>query len=136
MDEKLKKQLLAALQKVAAQDVEGCFNGEQEYNRSWLKRGPVGAYFTVVRPLDRLDTLCNRSASNGVSFDIFQHVLDSPDGDTGALNAVRDLRRYLLLVEAELVRRGFDLPLQRHNRKANVPSTFDTKAIMKREKRS
>ena len=117
MDKKTKEELYEAVGVVAQLDWSGVMKGEEEYDRSWLKRGGVGVYFTLIRPMDRLDSLCSRPASNGVPYDIFQHCLDSPDGDTGVLNAVRDLRRYLLLVEAELVRRGHQLPLQRHNHK-------------------
>jgi len=111
------KSFEVSLEEVAVRDVEGLMQARIEYGESWKKRGGCGAYFTIVRPLDRLDILCARPASNGVPFDIFQHCLDSPNGDEGVLNALRDLRRYLLLVEVELVQRGHDLPLQRHNRK-------------------
>lgn len=115
MDDKVYKDLREALRFVAKQDVNGCLRGETEYERSWMKRGGVGAFFTLVRSMDRLDSLCSRQPEGGDRYDIFLHCLQS-DGDTGVLNAVRDLRRYLLLVEAELVRQGHELPLQRHNK--------------------
>ena len=103
-----------ALRKVVEQDFEGLINAQNEYGDSWKQDGGVGAYFTLLRPLHRLVRLARSPASNGQSFDIFQHCLDSV-GDAGVLNATRDLRRYLCLVEAHLVQAGHSLPVQRHN---------------------
>jgi hypothetical protein len=107
-----------AISTVAASDVEGLIKAQAEYGDSWKKRGGSGAYLTIVRPLDRLDILAGKPASNGIPYDIFQHCLDAKDGDSGVLNAVRDLRRYLILVEAHLVSQGHELPKQRHNVKS------------------
>ncbi len=113
MDKETKDGLEAALTKVAQQDIEGILVAEDEYDRSWCRRGGQGAFFTLARALDRLPVLVARQPKAGDRYDIFQHCIES-DG-TGVLDSVRDLRRYLLLVESELVRRGHKLPLQRHN---------------------
>lgn len=117
MDEATRVGLEASLKKVAQSDVEGILVGEEEYDRSWMKDGGVGAWFTMKRCLDRLPVLVSRKPSDsGDRFDIFQHVLADKAG-TGVLDSVRDMRRYCMLVEAELVRQGHNLPPQRHNDK-------------------
>lgn len=104
-----------SLIKVANLDVEGLLSARDEYGDSWKENGGIGAYFTLKRPLDRLVKLCSKMPKGGDGrYDIFAHCVES-EGDGGALNAVRDLRRYLTLVEAELIERGEKLPVQRHN---------------------
>jgi hypothetical protein len=60
------------------------------------------AFFTIVRPWDRPESI-----SRSVGYDIFAKIreegLEGPDGSLIAW--VRDLRRYLLLVEAEMTER-------------------------------
>lgn len=116
MDDQTRDGLKSALEIVTKQDLEGVLVGEEEYSRSWLRHGSVGAFFTMIRCMHRFDVLCSRPASNNIEYDVFQHCLDSI-GDSGVLNSVRDARRYLLLLEAELIRLGHTLPLQRHNQK-------------------
>lgn len=107
-------QLEEMLYKVAGEDVEGLLVGEVEYDRSWIAHDGVGAFFTLIRGLHRLEAICKTKPKEGDRYDIFQHVLESPP-NSGALDAMRDIRRYLLNVEAELTRRGHKLPRQRHN---------------------
>jgi len=110
-----------AIAQVAADDVEGLIQAREEYGDSWCDRGGSGAWFTIVRPLDRLNKMMTRRPAPGSdTTDIFAHMAVCQTGDEGVLNAVRDLRRYLLLAEAELVRRGHKLPLQRHNIQARA----------------
>lgn len=74
-----------------------------QYEASWKRRDGQGAFFTIVRPWDRLDAMCKR---NG--YDLFEVIeregLAGPDGSVIA--CIRDLRRYLLLVEAEMTERA------------------------------
>jgi hypothetical protein len=73
---------------------------DKQYDSSWKRRGGVGAYFTIVRPWDRLE---NFAKAQG--YDLFAAMqndpLHGPDGT--ALACVRDMRRYLLLLEAWVV---------------------------------
>lgn len=73
------------------------------YRDSWKKRGGAGAWFTMVRPWDRLESIVGRH--NG---DIFRAIeAEGGSGEDGtALACVRDMRNYLTLVEAEMVARG------------------------------
>lgn len=53
------------------------------------------------------DKTLHKFRSMIVSEDIFSKILENPSGDDGCVLAeVRDLRRYLLLVEAEMMARG------------------------------
>lgn len=73
------------------------------YRDSWKKRGGAGAWFTMVRPWDRLENIVARH--NG---DILAAIeAEGGSGEDGsALACVRDLRNYLTLIEAEMVARG------------------------------
>lgn len=85
---------------VAQKDVDGLFAKDREYGASWKKRGGVGAFMMLARKWDRLELAV---AAHG--WDIFQ-LVEADRREEGAIDDVRDLRRYLLLVEAELMRRA------------------------------
>lgn len=78
----------------------------ETYGDSWRARGGRGAWYTLVRPMDRLQQMVEHDHQG----DIFAAISSAPDGGDGTvLDAVRDLRNYLLLVEAEMVSRNHDL---------------------------
>lgn len=115
---------LEHLRAIALDDAEGLTKAQKSYGNSWKQRGGVGAFMMLARKWDRLE---NRVATSkmplnpvdasdsanpehvmsfGVDkYDIFEHVLADPRSE-GVIDDIRDLRRYLLLVEAELVARG------------------------------
>jgi len=100
---------------VAESDIEGLHTAEKSYGDSWKKRGGVGAFMMLARKWDRLEKQVNECG-----FDIFAAILTDSRPE-GVLDDIRDLRRYLLLVEAEYVTemRGLDEPepeLFRENR--------------------
>jgi hypothetical protein len=69
----------------------------QTYKDSWKRRGGAGAWFTVVRPWDRLETIVARHGG-----DIFAAIAADPFGaDGSALACVRDVMNYMILTEAE-----------------------------------
>lgn len=73
------------------------------YGDSWKARGGRGAWYTLVRPMDRLQLMVERDHAG----DIFAGVRAAPEGGDGTvLDALRDLRNYLSLVEAEMVAEG------------------------------
>lgn len=88
---------------IADADIKYLKIKDAQYEASWKRREGQGAFFTIVRPWDRLDAICKR---NG--YDLFSIIeregLEGPDGSVIA--CVRDLRRYLLLVEAEMMERA------------------------------
>lgn len=93
---------------VAASDVKQVTAKDISYGASWKARGGVGAFMMLARKWDRLENML----SEGWSYNIFQRIeseehdrkLNGADGT--ALAEVRDLRRYLLLVEAEMIAQG------------------------------
>ena len=81
---------------LANEDVEGLHISEQSYGNSWKQRGGVGAFMMLARKWDRLEKQVSEQ-----SYDVFQAA--AYDGrEEGILDDIRDLRRYLFLVEAEV----------------------------------
>lgn len=80
--------------KLAQDDHNALVKARESYGDSWKKRGGVGAFMMLARKWDRIE---NQTGEHG--YDIFAAVKHDPS-DTGILDDIRDLRRYLLLVEA------------------------------------
>lgn len=99
------------LEAVAAEDVAGLKRAEQSYGDSWKRRGGVGAFMMLARKWDRLENRVRKSLMPEDSeycvhpYDIFAHIVADERGE-GLIDDVRDLRRYLMLVEAEMRARG------------------------------
>ena len=85
---------------LANQDVEGLHSSEQSYGDSWKQRGGVGAFMMLDRKWDRLEKQVNE-----YNYDVFLAAKDDMR-EEGILDDIRDLRRYLFLVEAEVRMRG------------------------------
>ena len=81
---------------LATEDVKGLHEAEQSYGDSWKKRGGVGAFMMLARKWDRLENQVTK-----VNYDIFQAIQQDTRPE-GILDDIQDLRRYLLLVEAEV----------------------------------
>lgn len=89
---------LAFLDVVTARDLEVLRQKDAEYGGSWLKRGGVGAFMMLARKWDRLEEQVKLER-----YDVFAAVaLDHRE--EGLLDDIADLRRYLILVEAEIIR--------------------------------
>lgn len=69
---------------------------EDQYQASWKERGGIGAFMMLGRKWDRIE-----AASKKVSYDIFT-AIGHDAGSTGLIDDIRDLRGYLILVEAEM----------------------------------
>ena len=74
-------------------DVTALEEAQKSYGDSWRKRGGVGAFMMLARKWDRIE---NQVGKN--NYDVFKTIKDDLT-DTGILDDIRDLRRYLLLVE-------------------------------------
>lgn len=93
------------LEAVQAQDLATLRYKEGTYRGSWKKRGGVGAFMMMARKWDRLENILPGPST--IAYDIFGHIAASADGaDGGVLAEVRDLRQYLLLIEAEMMSSG------------------------------
>ena len=91
------------LSDVATADVDHVKLRENTYRGSWKKRGGVGAFMMLARKWDRLENILSGQVDK---YDIFEAIEADPLGSDGSVLAeVRDLRQYLLLVEAEMMAR-------------------------------
>jgi hypothetical protein len=96
------------LEAVAQFDVAELKRKDAEYGGSWKKRGGIGAFMNLVRKWDRLDeqvSRAERQGRRGIKYDIFEHITHDASAES-VLDSLRDLRRYCMLVEAEMVARG------------------------------
>ncbi len=91
---------LVLLQGVADDDLRSVREKEATYRGSWKKRGGVGAWMMLARKWDRLE---NMMASDHGQDILCACAKETSGADGTALAEVRDLRRYLLLVEAEVL---------------------------------
>ena len=81
------------MKEVAQNDLEALRRAENSYGNSWRRRGGVGAFMMLARKFDRIE---HQSEKHG--WDIFE-AGEAFKGEAGLLDDIRDLRRYLLLVE-------------------------------------
>ena len=81
---------------LANEDVTGLHDAEKSYGDSWKKRGGIGAFMMLARKWDRIE-----NQVNDCNYDIFL-ALEEDGRQEGLIDDIRDLRRYLLLVEAEM----------------------------------
>jgi len=84
------------LRKLTEEDIEHLAKAEESYGDSWKKRGGIGAFMMLARKWDRLE-----NKTNEYGWDIFEAIQDD-NRPEGILDDIRDLRRYLLLVEEEM----------------------------------
>jgi hypothetical protein len=82
------------IKKLANEDVKHLKKAEKSYGDSWMLRGGVGAFMMLCRKWDRIENQTKKE-----NYDIFQTVKNDLS-KTGILDDIRDLRRYLLLVES------------------------------------
>jgi len=102
---------LSYLNIIAEEDVKCIRKKEDSYKGSWKKRGGVGAFMMLARKWDRIETAVEqvdiiaavRPENRAIisQYDIFAHI-EQDDRDEGLLDDIRDLRQYLMLVEAEM----------------------------------
>ena len=88
------------LKEISEKDIRQLEEKEKTYKGSWKKRGGVGAFMMLARKWDRLEEICKRA-----DYDIFEVCREMSGRDGTALAEVRDLRTYLLLIEAEMIAR-------------------------------
>lgn len=91
----LSKDHLDHLTDVAQEDVDSIVEKEKAYGSSWKRRGGVGAYMAMIRKVDRMEEISRR-----YGYDIFAALSDKSAGES-MLDTIRDLRRYLNLIESE-----------------------------------
>lgn len=87
----------AELLNVAEADVVTLLCKQDEYGPSWKRRGGIGAFMMLARKWDRLEEQVQRDG-----YDIFASCAHDMRSE-GILDDIADLRRYLLLVEAQVI---------------------------------
>lgn len=92
------------LRNITVADVTGLDRARLSYGDSWKRRGGVGAYMMLARKWDRLENAVQRH-----NWDVFEAAAADRRPE-GLVDDIRDLRRYLLLVEEELLSRGVLTP--------------------------
>ena len=97
MDKKY-SDIIEKVKQLSYEDVFGLDEAEKSYGDSWKQRGGVGAFMMLARKWDRLEKQTKK-----FKWDIFQAAHEDKR-DEGIIDDIRDLRRYLLLVEAEITR--------------------------------
>lgn len=91
-------QLYLRISGIGSADADALVIKGRDYGDSWKKRGGVGAFMMLARKWDRIEEQVRR---NG--YDVFKCI--ATDGRSeGVLDDIRDLRRYLMLVEDEMTR--------------------------------
>ena len=88
--------IIQEVEKVAGEDVVNLDMAERAYGDSWKQRGGVGAFMMLARKWDRLEKQVNEHG-----YDVFK-AANEDQRPEGIMDDIRDLRRYLFLVEAEL----------------------------------
>lgn len=105
------------IEDIATEDYVALEAARESYGDSWKSRGGVGAFMNLSRKWDRLEAACKKEG-----YDIFA-VAAKDNRFESVLNDVRDLRRYLNLVEAEI-------------RESHGPSSQDRDLIEARKERA
>lgn len=132
---------LPYLEVIAGEDVDQLVRKDREYGASWKSRGGVGAFMMLARKWDRLENMVQKLRSYSLPlpgderrqiagpYDVFEHIRLSEleRGDAESLvDTLGDLRRYLLLVEAEVrARAKSELPFE-PSRPSSSISAFDS----------
>lgn len=88
------------IQSVSKADVTALHKAEQNYQGSWQKRGGVGAFMMLARKWDRMEAQVQKHG-----WDIFEAIKHDMRAE-GLIDDIRDLRRYLTLVEAKMIADG------------------------------
>jgi hypothetical protein len=86
---------LKTVKKLLESDLIGLTEAEKSYGNSWKKRGGIGAFMMLARKWDRIENQVEPH-----NYDVIK-ALQADVSETGILDDIRDLRRYLLLVESE-----------------------------------
>ena len=76
---------------------------DKHYGSSWRKRGGTGAFFTIVRKWDRIETACERSEP--AQYDLFE-VFGSDSRSETILDDCLDLVGYLLVLVEHMIEIG------------------------------
>ena len=94
--EKFIDDFFAQIHFLGDEDGRTLFEKEKSYGGSWKKRGGVGAFMMLARKWDRIEQQVQEHG-----YDVFT-AIENDGAVDGILDDIRDLRRYLFLVDAEM----------------------------------
>ena len=92
--------MIKMVEEVTTSDVHKLHEAEKSYGNSWKQRGGVGAFMMLARKWDRLEKQVEEHG-----YDVFK-AIESDARPEGIIDDIRDLRRYLLLVDAHIQTKG------------------------------
>ena len=92
--------MIKMVKEVTTSDVHKLHEAEKSYGNSWKQRGGVGAFMMLARKWDRLEKQVEEHG-----YDVFK-AIESDTRPEGIIDDIRDLRRYLLLVDAHIQTKG------------------------------
>lgn len=119
---------LEFIDQVASADVEGLRKAQEHYGDSWCRRGGVGAFMMLARKWDRLERALDPRLVPGdireaplsattqtpiPAYDVFE-AIKADRRSEGIIDDIRDLRRYLLLIEAKMLAERAESALSTH----------------------
>lgn len=103
---------IRVLPELANRDVTTLTVKDKQYDGSWIKRGGVGAFMNVARKMDRLENIVA-----GYNYDVFRALeRESRNTNETLLDTIRDLRGYLMLVEAYFITEVLDISSDPHDK--------------------
>jgi hypothetical protein len=88
--------MIQGVDALSKQDVVGLHNSEKSYGDSWKQRGGVGAFMMLARKWDRIEKQVEE-----YRYDVFDAMANDKRPE-GLLDDIRDLRRYLFLVDSHM----------------------------------
>ena len=94
MSKEQRSKIIQRVNGLANDDVSALHNAEKSYGDSWKKRGGIGAFMMLARKWDRIE-----KQVEVYRYDIFDAMANDKRPE-GLLDDVRDLRRYLFLVDS------------------------------------
>ena len=118
------------MRNIAQRDLEALKKAEESYGNSWRRRGGVGAFMMLARKFDRIE---HQATKHG--WDIFR-AGEVYKGEAGLLDDIRDLRRYLILVENDILvntvfQKAEELSDSADYQRSKLMSKLTTKSVKK-----
>jgi hypothetical protein len=98
------------LSEISQSDVASLRASHADYGDSWKKRGGVGAFMMLARKWDRIE----KAMMEKYGYDIIRGLMLDTRAE-GLIDDIRDLRRYLMLVESEVHGQHEEVKKQRTN---------------------